>query len=158
MTKAEKAAKIIADEIKKNIAVLEAKFGYEEMLARCGRILTIDRIAYFSDSPYDGNCKYGRYMTGLALYMYYIERYNEQYVERKDQERLDELFRTACREAGYDQKAVDGLRWGGRKDIRMRVLPKVVEFFDEGFLTDSEAAYRKAWDEKPYKDINYGWD
>lgn len=155
MTKAEKAAKIIADEIKKNIAVLEAKFGYEEMLARCGRILTIDRIAYFNDE-HNGDCKYGRYMTGLALYMYYIERYNEQYVERKDQERLDELFRTACREAGYDQKAVDGLRWGGRKDIRMRVLPKVVEFFDEDFLADSKEAYKKAWAERQ-PEINYCW-
>ena len=155
MTKAEKAAKIIADEIKKNIAVLEAKFGYEEMLARCGRILTIDDIAYFNDE-HNGDCKYGRYTTGLALYMYYIERYNEQYVERKDQERLDELFRTACREAGYDQKVVDGLRWGGRKDIRMRVLPKVVEFFDEDFLTDSKEAYKKALAERE-PEINYGW-
>lgn len=156
MTKAEIAAKIIADEIKKNIAVLEAKYGYEEMLVRCGRILSIDNIAYFNDE-HNGDCKYGRYMTGLALYQYYIEWYNDNYVERKDWERLNELFRTACREAGYDQKAVDGLRWGGRKDIRIRVLPKVVEFFDEGFLADSKAAYEKAWDEKPYKDINYGW-
>lgn len=155
MTKAEKAAKIIADEIKKNIAVLEAKFGYEEMLARCGSILTIDNIAYFNDE-HNGYCKYGRYTTGLALYMYYIERYNELYVERKDRERLDELFRTACREAGYDQKVVDGLRWGGRKDIRMRVLPKVVEFFDEDFLTDSKEAYKKSLAERE-PEINYGW-
>lgn len=156
MTKAEKAAKIIADEIKKNIAVLEAEFGYEEMLARCGRILAIDRADYFNDENW--YFKYGRYTTGLALYMYYIVRYNQQYVEIKDQGRLDELFRTACREAGYNQKAVDGFRWG-RKDIRMRVIPKVVEFFDEGFLTDSKEAFEKAREELEEREpeINYGW-
>lgn len=143
MTNAEKAAKIIADEIKKNIAVLEAEYGYEEMLNKCGEALSWDGYNYFYE------CKSDRWhMTGYALYEYYITKYSYR-LAPIDARKYDNYMQKVCREAGYSEKVVEGLRYGGRSDIRHKIIESIPSFFTQEFITDSREAYEKARTEVP---------
>lgn len=149
MTKAEKAAKIIADEIKKNMAVLEAEYGYEEMLHKCGEALSYDGYHYFYVCEGSKLVRPDKwYMTGLGLYEYYITKYSYR-LAPIDARKYDNYMQKVCREAGYSEKVVEGLRYGGRQDIRRKIIESIPSFFTQEFITDSKEAYDKASTEVP---------